>query len=106
MPVLPKKPKLADFQKYVAELEKERRFVHQDVIQKCLLLGEEVGELFKAIRKEKSLFKSDLKSKTYLIEDELADIFVYLCCIANRYQIDLEKAFLKKEEKNKTREWV
>jgi NTP pyrophosphatase (non-canonical NTP hydrolase) len=53
--VLPLKQATAldDLQRYVAEMEEERGFSHVDVVQQCLLLGEEVGELFKAIRKHK-----------------------------------------------------
>lgn len=97
-------PTLADFQKYVYNLEIERAFLHQNVIQKCLLMGEEVGELFKAVRKSEKL-KIDDKSTINNVEEELADIFIYLCAIANRYEINLEQAFRDKEEKNKERIW-
>ena len=49
MPHLVIKPTLSEFQNYVTELETERGFEHQTIIDKCLLLGEEVGELFKAV---------------------------------------------------------
>ena len=68
------------------------------------MLGEEVGELFKAIRKKEDI-KVDLNSKIGSVEEELADILIYLCAIANRYDIDLEKAFREKEEINKQRVW-
>jgi len=45
-------PTLKDLQDYVRRLEAERNFDKEDVLQKCLLLGEEVGELYKAIRKK------------------------------------------------------
>jgi NTP pyrophosphatase (non-canonical NTP hydrolase) len=104
MPELTKNPTLKNFQKYVAELEKERGFASQTTIDKCLLLGEEVGELFKAVRKSEGL-AVDTNSSFTEIGDELTDIFIYLCAIANRKGIDLEKAFRKKEEKNKQRVW-
>jgi len=68
------------------------------------LLGEEVGELFKAVRKSEGL-AVDANSNFTEIGDELSDIFIYLCAIANRKGIDLEKAFREKEEKNKKRIW-
>ena len=71
---------------------------------KCLLLGEEIGELFKTVRKEEGL-AIDAASTTGKIGDEIADIFVYLCSIANRYDLDIEEVFLAKEEKNKQRKW-
>jgi len=104
MPELKEKPLLTDFQKYVTLLEHERDFINQTTIDKCLLLGEEVGELFKAIRKSEGL-SVDSNSTFTEIGDELADIFIYLCAIANRKGIDLEEAFRVKEEKNKTRTW-
>lgn len=104
MPKLPTKPALEDFQQYVTELEKERGFARQTTIDKCLLLGEVVGELFKAVRKSEGL-AVDVNSNFTEIGDELADIFIYLCAIANRNGIDLETAFRKKEEKNKQRIW-
>lgn len=104
MPDLIKNPKLKDFQKYVSELESERGFSNQNIIDKCLLLGEEVGELFKAVRKTEGL-AVDSNSTFTEIGDELTDILIYLCAIANRKGIDLESAFRAKEEKNKTRVW-
>ncbi len=105
MPILSPNPAIKDFQKYVEELEAERGFQNQNTIQKCLLLGEEVGELFKAIRKNEAGLRVDNASKIGTIEEELADILIYLFAIANRHAIDLEKAFREKEEKNKTRTW-
>ena len=97
-------PRLSDFQKYVEELEIERGFSDQSAKDKCLLLGEEIGELFKAVRKSEGL-KIDKTSDFGNISEELADILIYLCSIANRYQIDLEKAFREKEKINKRRVW-
>ena len=104
MPELSKKPTLSDFQKYVSELEVERGFKNQTTIDKCLLLGEEIGELFKAIRKSEGL-SVDSNSTFTEIGDELADILIYLCAIANRKNINLEEAFRTKEEVNKKRVW-
>ena len=104
MPTLALKPQLADFQHYVAELERERGFDQQTILEKCLMLGEEVGELFKAIRKREGI-KIDPQSKVADLEGELADVFIFLCSIANRYDVNLEQAFLAKEAINKTRHW-
>jgi NTP pyrophosphatase (non-canonical NTP hydrolase) len=104
MPELKPKPTLKDYQSYVVELEEERGFSHQDVIEKCLMLGEEVGELFKAVRKARNI-KVDQNSDITSVSEELADVFIFLCSIANKFHIDLEKAFREKEEINKTRTW-
>jgi NTP pyrophosphatase (non-canonical NTP hydrolase) len=102
VPSLNPEPLLADLQRYVAELEQERGFADQGIIEKCLLLGEEVGELFKAIRTHQGL-KVDVPGGE--AAEELADILIYLCAIANRLDIDLEAAFRAKEAKNHDRRW-
>jgi len=104
LPSLKSKPTLSDFQAYVEELEVERGFDDQQVIDKCLMLGEEVGELFKAVRQQTGL-KMDPNSQVGNLEGELADVFIFLCSIANRFDIDLETAFRNKEELNKKRTW-
>lgn len=105
MPTLEENPTLKKFQDYVRELEIERGFEKENVLAKCLLLGEEVGELFKAIRKKDKIIKIDHNSKFGSIDEELVDIVIYLCAIANRFDIDLEQAFREKEELNKKRTW-
>ena len=105
MPKLKSEPLLTDFQKYVSELEVERGFADQSARDKCLLLGEEIGELFKAIRKSTGL-KIDRNSKFSDISHELADIFIYVCSIANRFDVDLESAFREKEQLNHQRQWI
>ncbi len=102
---LPSNPTAKDFQNYVIALEKERGFDNQSATQKGLLLGEEMGELFKAMRKHEAGLRVDENSKVHDVADELADVFIYLCAIANRYDVDLEQAFRDKEEKNKARVW-
>ncbi len=104
MPDLKPAARLADYQAYVIEMERERGFEQQRPIDKCLLLGEEVGELFKAVRKAEGL-AVDPDSKFGPIAEEMADILIVLCSIANRYGVDLEQAFLDKEARNKTRRW-
>lgn len=98
-------PTLRDFQEYVKRLESERGFTGQNAIEKCLLLGEEMGELFKAVRKTMKL-KTDVNANIGSIDEEIADMMIYLCAIANRFDIDIEQAFRKKEEHNKKRIWI
>jgi NTP pyrophosphatase (non-canonical NTP hydrolase) len=98
------RPTLADVQRYVADLERGRGFDDQSARDKCLLLGEELGELFRAVRRAEGL-KVDPTSRAADVADELADCLIYLCAIANRYGIDLEAAFRAKEAKNRERTW-
>lgn len=105
MPHLKEQPTIGDFQEYVRVMEIERGFSEQSVIQKCLLLGEEVGELFKAIRKSEKVH-TDPHSKVGTIEEEISDILIMLCSVANKTGVDIEKAFRAKEERNANRKWV
>jgi NTP pyrophosphatase (non-canonical NTP hydrolase) len=105
MPDLKLNPTLKDIQNYVIELETERDFTSNSILQNSLMLGEEVGELFKAIRKAEKM-RIDNNSNVHHVEEEMADILIYLCSLANRYQIDLETAFRNKEEVNKKRFWT
>ena len=104
MPKLGPDPTLEDLQTYVTQLEVERGFDAQTVLDKCLLLGEEVGELFKAIRVTEGLLV-DRSAPIREVGDELADVLIYLCAIANRRGVDLEHAFREKEARNHQRTW-
>ena len=102
---LKENPTLRDYQEYVKILEIQRGFTNQNALEKCLLLGEEMGELFKSIRKAANL-KTDITSNISSVNEEIADMLIYLCSIANRFEIDIEKAFREKEEINKKRKWI
>ncbi|MCK4386548.1 MAG: pyrophosphohydrolase [Candidatus Pacebacteria bacterium] len=100
---LKKNPTMQNFQQYVLDMENEREF-SKDILHNCLQMGEEVGELFKAVRKEINI-QIDNNSKVGSVDEEIVDIFIFLCAIANKFNIDLEKAFREKEEINKNRIW-
>ena len=100
---LPEKPTLKDFQQYITDMEQERG-LQADINHYCLMLGEELGELFKAIRKREN-HQLDHTSKVGSVEEELADVFIFVCAMANKYQIDLEQAFREKEKVNTQRVW-
>ena len=99
------KPTLKDFQKYVLQMKTERGFNTTDKFYECCLLAEECGELISAIRKNNKNGSIGSGSTVGNIADELADVFIYLCSLANMHDIDLEQAFRAKEEKNKNRTW-
>ncbi len=96
-------PTLRDFQQYVKDME-QARGLQNDIHHYSLMMGEEVGELFKAIRKREK-HQIDKNSQVGSIEEELADIFIFICAIANLYNIDLEKALREKEKVNAARVW-
>lgn len=95
---------LTDLQDYVAKMEVERGLDAQDATSQCLKLGEEVGELFRAVRKANGN-PSDPQGRTVDIADECADICILLMSITNRYGINLDDALRAKEAKNNHRTW-
>lgn len=99
------KSSLKQLQEYVAATEVERNFADQSAVEKCLLLGEEVGELFRAVRRTSGL-AVDPASESREVGSELADILNYLLAIANRYQVDLSEEFIAKERVNQARKWA
>lgn len=98
---------LNEIQTYIKEVIRARGFENQPVEQTFLLLTEEVGELAKAIRKEKTTMCIDKnKIKNYdSVESEVADVFIVLTSICNTLHINLYKAILEKETENVTRNW-
>lgn len=101
---LKENPTLEDFQKYVQFMVEERGFEGASISQIFMLFLEECGELAKASRKAKNM-KVDKSSEVFEVADEVADVFIYLLRICNFFEIDMEDAFRKKEEKNKLRAW-
>lgn len=102
---LKEKPTLHDFQDYVLQMKQERGFNTTDKFYECCLLAEECGELISAIRKNSKKGSIGSGSIAGNIEEELADVFIYVCSLANMHNIDLEQAFRNKEAKNKQRTW-
>jgi NTP pyrophosphatase (non-canonical NTP hydrolase) len=45
-------------------------------------------------------------SVTGSVDEELADVLIYVCAIANRLEINLEEALRNKEAFNETRTWA
>ncbi len=108
---------MAEYQRYIHALEKMHDWLDVDLVHNCFLMGEEVGELFKAVRRYERYYESDDRApgrqeeaedgasrKTELAE-ELVDVMNYIMAIANRVGVDLEQAFRKKNARNQRRTW-
>ena len=107
MLTLPPKPTLQDYQALIKNLEQERGWAEHSLMRKCFGLGEEMGELFKAIRKsEKIGIEVGKEHVNESVGEELADCLIYLLAIANRLDIDFEEAFRAKHAKNLERVWA
>lgn len=95
---------LQGYQQLIGTLARERGYESETPSEVFMLLVEEVGELGKAIRKESGMKISE-HSKKHELEHELADVFWLVIDLANRFDIDLEKAFEEKEAINQKREY-
>ena len=98
---------LGEVQEYIRKVIEIRGFSNQSIEQAMLLLTEEIGELAKAIRKEKTTMSIDNnKIRNYdTIESAVADVFIVLCTICNKLDIDLFSSLKDKEKENIERKW-
>jgi NTP pyrophosphatase (non-canonical NTP hydrolase) len=109
---LPEGAPMARLQTYVHDLEALHGWLEVDLVHNCFLMGEEVGELFKAVRKYEKLFAQgeaapvDAEAARAHVGEEIVDVLNYLLAIANRLEIDVEAAFRAKNARNQTRTWA
>lgn len=103
LPALPRPADLAALQAYVDDLERRKGWRDADSVRCCFLLGEEIGELFAAVRRVERDGPGDGRQQA--LGDELVDCLNYLLAIATREGIDLEDAFRRKNARNEGRTW-
>ena len=98
---------LQEVQQYIKNVIEIRGFANQEIEKTMLLLLEEVGELAKSIRKNATdMGIHNNKANHYdTIKNEVADVFIVLCSVCNKLDIDLYKALKEKEEENINRTW-
>ncbi|MBQ7567570.1 RS21-C6 protein [bacterium] len=106
----PDNASLSELQRYVKEKCRERGFDKAEDLETYLLFSEEIGELAKAIRRFRGLFKEDGRTEAQVqaqaqIAEEMADVLSYLLELANRFGVDLDGAFRSKEAINDRRHW-
>ncbi len=126
---------MAEYQRYVHQLEKMHGWLDVDLVHNGFLMTEEVGELFKAIRRYERLFpetsakaapedeaapparevaavpeasaeqRQQREAARANAAEEIVDVLNYLLAIANRLDVDVEAAFRAKNARNQTRRW-
>jgi len=102
---------LSSYQRYIEALETLHGWLDVDLVHNCFLMGEEVGELFKAIRRYDRLFDrsdaepSERETARAHVGEEIVDVMNYLLAIANRLELDVETCFREKNARNQTRSW-
>jgi len=84
---------LNDYQEWVADAWTKSPKENVSERDELLFLMEEVGEMAEAVRKMSG--NKDNKDFQADLEKEFGDILLTLITLANRYGVDLEKAFLK-----------
>ncbi len=107
MITLPEDATIADYQRYIFELEQHHGWLPLDLPRNCFQMGEEVGELFRAVRRlEKVPPGAPLReARVADVAEEVVDVFNYLLAISNRLEIDLEQTFRRKNAYNQQRSW-
>lgn len=111
--VLPPGASLGEYQRYIHELEALHGWLDNDLVHNCFLMGEEMGELFKAVRRQLRYYDEDpaaagqheAAARKAHVAEELVDVLNYVLAIANRLDIDLEAAFVAKNALNQQRSW-
>lgn len=104
---LPHPATLRDLQRYVHDLEALHGWLDVDLVHNCFLMGEEMGELFRAVRDHERLYSKGKASSEAVasVAEEIVDVLNYLLAIANRLGIDVEEAFRDKNLRNQERSW-
>lgn len=105
---LPADAPMAEYQRYIHALEDLHGWLDADLARNCFLMGEEVGELFRAVRRIEGVLDSTgsvREERVANVSEEIVDVLNYLLAIANRLDIDVEQAFREKNAHNQTRVW-
>ena len=101
---------LAALQRYIDALEHKMGWERED-LRTCLLhMGEELGEVFEAARKLESARASGdaarEAARRQQLGHELVDVLNYVFAVANRCEVDLQRAFLETNGHNQVRVWT
>lgn len=92
----------AEFQQYVREFSEVKGFDTSSIEQRMLYLMTEVGELAKEVLAVS--FQPEAERKANL-GYEMYDVVWNIFDLANKLDIDLERAFNEKKEINDRRNW-
>ena len=94
-----KNASLSDLQAFVGEQHSAKKKHRQKYFLKLI---EEVGELSEMIKEDKRPDPEGGKVKAIknTVEEEMADVLYFLLALANTYDIDLQKTFIRKQRYN------
>ena len=87
---------IVEFQRYVSNFSKEKGFQDTTIEERTIYTMAKLGELAEVILKRDTI--QDAKREISL---EMFDVIWNICDLANKLNIDLEKAFKEKMKINK-----
>ena len=84
----------------------ETRNFRTSLLERMILLTEEIGEIAKEVRKtDNNLLVDSHKEYNSSLENEMTDVFICLMGIYELLDVDLVQALKNKEKLNFKREW-
>lgn len=102
---LSKESTVEELQKYIKDMIEVRNF-RTSLVERMVLLTEEIGELAKEVRKTDNNLLVDVnKNYNSSLENEITDVFICLMGMYEQLDIDLVQALKNKEEINFKRKW-
>ncbi|OGC46721.1 hypothetical protein A3F07_03770 [candidate division WWE3 bacterium RIFCSPHIGHO2_12_FULL_38_15] len=93
-------------QEYIVKKGNERGFSNETLHERLMILVEEIGELMKAVRVNKKGFIDNKFKYDGDLDGEISDILTMIFWTADKLNIDISKAFEKKEKLNNKRVWA
>lgn len=102
---LSKNSSVEDIQKYIKDMIEVRGFKNS-LLERMVLLTEEVGELAKEVRKTDNNMSLDInKEYSSNLENEITDVFICLLGMCEMLDMDIVEGLRNKEEENFKRKW-
>ncbi|MGF9871277.1 pyrophosphatase [Bacillus tropicus] len=88
---------IVEFQRYVSNFSKEKGFQYTTIEERTMYTMAELAEVI--------LKRDKIQDSKREIGLEMFDVIWNVCDLANKLEIDLEKAFEEKMRINEKREW-
>ena len=102
---LSKESSVKDLQKYIKDMIETRGFKNS-LLERMVLLTEEIGELAKEVRKTDNNFTVDInKEYNSSLENEITDVFICLMGMCELIDMDIVEGLKNKEKINFRRIW-
>ena len=102
---LSKESSVKDLQKYIKDMIETRGFKNS-LLERMVLLTEEIGELAKEVRKTDNNLSIDInKEYNSSLENEITDVFICLMGMCELIDMDIVEGLKNKEKINFERVW-